>query len=35
MSFGGGCYAIYAELDSDTVRVDKELFATRSGPRRG
>ena len=26
VNFGGGCYAIYAELDGDTVRVDKELF---------
>jgi proteasome accessory factor BC len=26
VNFGGGCYAIYAELQDDTVRVDKELF---------
>jgi predicted DNA-binding transcriptional regulator YafY len=26
VNFGGGCYAIYAELDGDTVTVDKELF---------
>jgi proteasome accessory factor BC len=26
VNFGGGCYAVYAELDGDTVRVDKELF---------
>jgi proteasome accessory factor C len=26
VNFGGGCYAIYAELEGDTVRVDKELF---------
>ena len=26
VSFGGGCYAVYAELDEDTIRVDKELF---------
>jgi proteasome accessory factor C len=26
VNFGGGCYAIYAELDGDTIRVDKELF---------
>jgi proteasome accessory factor C len=26
VNFGGGCYAVYAELDDDTVRVDKELF---------
>jgi proteasome accessory factor BC len=26
VNFGGGCYAIYAELDDGHVRVDKELF---------
>ena len=26
VNFGGGCYAIYAELADGTVRVDKELF---------
>ena len=26
VNFGGGCYAVYAELDGDTVRVDKELW---------
>src|SRR6266542_920002 len=26
VNFGGGCYAVYAELHDDTVRVDKELF---------
>ena len=26
VNFGGGCYAVYAELREDTVRVDKELF---------
>jgi predicted DNA-binding transcriptional regulator YafY len=26
VNFGGGCYAVYAELAGDTVRVDKELF---------
>jgi proteasome accessory factor BC len=26
VNFGGGCYAVYAELHGDTVRVDKELF---------
>ncbi len=26
VNFGGGCYAVYAELDGDTVRVDKETF---------
>jgi proteasome accessory factor C len=26
VNFGGGCYAVYAELRDDTVRVDKELF---------
>jgi proteasome accessory factor BC len=26
VNFGGGCYAIYAQLDDGQVRVDKELF---------
>jgi proteasome accessory factor C len=26
VNFGGGCYAIYAELEDGRVRVDKELF---------
>ena len=26
VNFGGGCYTVYAELDGDTVRVDKELY---------
>jgi proteasome accessory factor C len=26
VNFGGGCYAVYAELDGDTIRVDKELW---------
>ena len=26
VNFGGGCYAVYAELQGDKVRVDKELF---------
>jgi predicted DNA-binding transcriptional regulator YafY len=26
VNFGGGCYAVYAMLDGDEVRVDKELF---------
>jgi proteasome accessory factor BC len=26
VNFGGGCYAVYAELHDDTVRIDKELF---------
>ena len=26
VNFGGGCYAVYAELHDDTVHVDKELF---------
>jgi proteasome accessory factor BC len=35
VNFGGGCYAVYAQLDGDTVKVDKELFgdAFRSPPR--
>ncbi|GIU95219.1 MAG: hypothetical protein KatS3mg012_1676 [Gaiellaceae bacterium] len=26
VNFGGGCYAVYAELDGDVVRVEKELY---------
>jgi proteasome accessory factor BC len=26
VNFGGGCYAVYAQLDADEVRVDKELW---------
>jgi proteasome accessory factor BC len=26
VNFGGGCYAVYAELQGDVVRVDKELY---------
>jgi proteasome accessory factor C len=26
VNFGGGCYAVYAELKDDVVRVDKELY---------
>src|SRR3954462_14763969 len=26
VTFGGGCYAVYAELQGDQVHVDKELF---------
>ncbi len=26
VNFGGGCYAVYAELNGDEVHVDKELF---------
>jgi proteasome accessory factor C len=26
VNFGGGCYAVYAELHGEEVRVDKELF---------
>ena len=26
VNFGGGCYAVYAELEGDKVRVDKELW---------
>ena len=35
VNFGGGCYAVYAELRGDTVRVEKELFGDsfRSPPR--
>jgi proteasome accessory factor C len=35
VNFGGGCYAVYAELRGDSIRVDKELFGDtfRSPPR--
>jgi proteasome accessory factor C len=35
VNFGGGCYAVYAVLDGEEVRVDKELFgdAFRRAPR--
>ena len=35
VNFGGGCYTIYAELEGDHVRVDKELFGDtfRAAPR--
>jgi proteasome accessory factor C len=35
VNFGGGCYAVYAVLDGDEVRVEKELFgdAFRRAPR--
>jgi proteasome accessory factor BC len=35
VNFGGGCYAVYAELQDDEVHVDKELFGDtfRSAPR--
>jgi predicted DNA-binding transcriptional regulator YafY len=35
VNFGGGCYAVYAVLDGDVVRVEKELFgdAFRRPPR--
>ena len=35
VNFGGGCYAVYAELQGDVVRVDKELYgdAFRAPPR--
>src|SRR5919199_5411407 len=26
VNFGGGCYTVYAELQDDVVRIDKELF---------
>src|SRR5687768_2039679 len=26
VNFGGGCYTVYAELEGDTVRVDKEVY---------
>jgi proteasome accessory factor BC len=35
VNFGGGCYAVYAELHGDQIHVDKELFGDtfRSPPR--
>jgi predicted DNA-binding transcriptional regulator YafY len=35
VNFGGGCYTVYAELQGDTVRVDKELYGEtfRAAPR--
>jgi proteasome accessory factor C len=35
VNFGGGCYAVYAELQDDVVRVDKELYGDtfRAAPR--
>ena len=35
VNFGGGCYAVYAELHEDEIHVDKELFGDtfRSAPR--
>jgi proteasome accessory factor BC len=35
VNFGGGCYAVYAQLSGDEVHVDKELFGDtfRSPPR--
>jgi predicted DNA-binding transcriptional regulator YafY len=35
VNFGGGCYTVYAELEGDRVRVDKELYGDtfRSPPR--
>ncbi len=35
VNFGGGCYAVYTELQDGTVRVDKELYGDtfRSPPR--
>jgi predicted DNA-binding transcriptional regulator YafY len=35
VNFGGGCYTVYAQLQGDTVRVDKELYGDtfRSPPR--
>ena len=35
VNFGGGCYAVYAELEGDKIRIDKELWgdAFRSPPR--
>ena len=35
VNFGGGCYAVYAELHGDEVRVDKELFGDTFRGRRG
>lgn len=35
VNFGGGCYTVYAELDGNVVRVDKELYGDtfRQSPR--
>ncbi|MGD0165927.1 MAG: WYL domain-containing protein [Gaiellaceae bacterium] len=35
VNFGGGCYTVYAELDGESVRIDKELFGDtfRASPR--
>jgi predicted DNA-binding transcriptional regulator YafY len=35
VNFGGGCYAVYAELEGDEVRVDKEIYGDtfRAAPR--
>jgi len=35
VNFGGGCYTVYAELEGDEVRVDKELYGDvfRQAPR--
>jgi len=35
VNFGGGCYTVYAELDGDVVRIDKELYGEtfRAAPR--
>jgi len=35
VNFGGGCYTVYAELDGDSVRIDKELYGDtfRASPR--
>ena len=36
VNFGGGCYAVYAELHGDEVHIDKELWGdTFRSPRRG
>src|SRR5205085_5108747 len=26
VNFGGGCYAVYAEVEGETVHVDKEMY---------
>jgi proteasome accessory factor BC len=35
VNFGGGCYTVYAELEGDQVRIDKELYGDtfRAAPR--
>jgi proteasome accessory factor C len=35
VNFGGGCYTVYAELDGDSVHIDKELYGEtfRAAPR--